>query len=39
LADNLPAVSGDRVQLQQVLLNLVINAIEAMNGIHDRRLN
>jgi signal transduction histidine kinase len=38
LADDLPAVSGDRVQLQQVLLNLVMNAIEAMNGIHDRRL-
>jgi signal transduction histidine kinase len=38
LADDLPAVSGDRVQLQQVLLNLVMNAIEAMNGIRDRRL-
>jgi signal transduction histidine kinase len=38
LAEDLPAVSGDRVQLQQVLLNLVMNAIEAMNGIHDRRL-
>ncbi len=38
VADDLPAVSGDRVQLQQVLLNLVMNAIEAMNGIRDRRL-
>jgi signal transduction histidine kinase len=38
LADDLPAVSGDKVQLQQVLLNLVMNAIEAMNGIRDRRL-
>ena len=32
----LPRVAGDRVQLQQVLLNLIVNAIEAMNGVHDR---
>ncbi|MDX6382475.1 MAG: hypothetical protein QOK48_48 [Blastocatellia bacterium] len=38
LADDLPAVAGDKVQLQQVLLNLVMNAIEAMNGIRDRSL-
>jgi predicted ATPase/signal transduction histidine kinase len=31
LADDLPSVSGDRIQLQQVLLNLVINAVEAMS--------
>ena len=31
LADGLPLVPGDRVQLQQVMLNLVINAIEAMS--------
>ena len=30
LADGLPVVQGDRVQLQQVLLNLIINAMEAM---------
>ena len=30
LADNLPGVEADRVQLQQVLVNLVVNAIEAM---------
>jgi PAS domain S-box-containing protein len=33
LADGLPSVYGDRVQLQQVNLNLIINAIEAMSGI------
>jgi PAS domain S-box-containing protein len=32
LAAGLPLVQGDRVQLQQVILNLVINAIEAMSG-------
>jgi PAS domain S-box-containing protein len=32
----LPAVLGDRVQMQQVLLNLIMNGIEAMNNILDR---
>jgi len=32
LAPALPSVNGDRVQLQQVLLNLVMNACDAMNG-------
>lgn len=31
LTDGLPPVQGDRVQLQQVMLNLIVNAIEAMN--------
>ena len=29
LAEGLPLIQGDRVQLQQVILNLIINAIEA----------
>jgi signal transduction histidine kinase len=33
LAPDLPNVLGDRIQLQQVLLNLVINAIEAMAAV------
>jgi signal transduction histidine kinase len=33
LADGLPLIQGDRVQLQQVILNLIINAIEAMSGV------
>jgi len=33
LATDLPAVAGDRVQLQQVILNLIINAVEAMSSL------
>jgi PAS domain S-box-containing protein len=33
LSDNLPPVRGDRIQLQQVLLNLVINGMEAMHQV------
>jgi PAS domain S-box-containing protein len=35
LATGLPLLSGDRVQLQQVILNLTMNAIEAMSEIRD----
>ena len=36
LADGLPAVAGDRIQLQQVILNLLRNASDAMTTIDDR---
>jgi PAS domain S-box-containing protein len=36
LADPLPLVRGDRVELQQVILNLVMNGIEAMQSVEDR---
>ena len=37
LDSNLPAIMGDSIQLQQVLLNLIMNAIEAMACIANRR--
>ncbi len=36
LADDLPPVTGDRVQLQQVVLNLILNASDSMSGVDDR---
>jgi signal transduction histidine kinase len=35
LAEGLPPVQGDRVQLQQVMLNLIVNAIQSMSGVED----
>jgi signal transduction histidine kinase len=38
LNEHLPTVQGDKVQLQQVVLNLVMNAIEAMQSVRPRAL-
>jgi C4-dicarboxylate-specific signal transduction histidine kinase len=35
LSKEVPLILGDRIQLQQVILNLIINAIEAMSGVGD----
>ena len=36
LADDLPRIFGDRVQLQQVMLNLILNGVEAMSTVEGR---
>ncbi|WP_439367302.1 PAS domain S-box protein [Bradyrhizobium sp. DASA03005] len=36
LSSALPRIFGDRIQLQQVLINLIMNGIEAMGDVHDR---
>jgi C4-dicarboxylate-specific signal transduction histidine kinase len=36
LAGELPLIQGDRVHLQQVMLNLILNAIQSMHGVRDR---
>lgn len=36
LSSALPRIFGDRIQLQQVLINLIMNGIEAMEGVRDR---
>jgi len=35
LAEGLPLIHGDRVQLQQVILNLIMNAVQAMSGVSE----
>jgi len=36
LGEDLPPIQADRVQLQQVILNLIMNAVEAMSDVHGR---
>src|ERR1700730_5498195 len=36
LAQDLPLVQGDRVQVQQVMLNLIVNAVQAMSAVSGR---
>ena len=36
LCEELPRIDGDRIQFEQVILNLMLNAVEAMTGVDDR---
>jgi PAS domain S-box-containing protein len=36
-SDDLPRVRGDRIQLQQVFLNVILNAVDAMSAVEDNR--
>lgn len=38
LAKKLPPIQGDRVHLQQVIINLIVNAIQAMSDVKNRQL-
>jgi signal transduction histidine kinase len=39
LNDQLPSVLANHIQIQQVILNLVVNAIDAMHSVHPRVLS
>ena len=39
LAGELPRIQCDRAQLQQVMLNLIVNAIQSMSGVEDGTAN
>jgi PAS domain S-box-containing protein len=39
LADDLPLIQGDRVQLQQLIMNLIVNAVEALSSVSEGSRN
>jgi signal transduction histidine kinase len=36
LSDHVPLIFADRIQLQQVILNLILNAVQAMSGVSEK---